>query len=112
MTARVVALALAAWLDRAARAAAAVSAAIGLPIFTPRRLALARAALVRSLIWRATDIDVQQCVRFRERLARLLGAMATKLTLQGRPAIPLSARRLIPCGSIASSVSSRRQKWW
>jgi len=34
------ALALAAWLDRAARAAAAVSAAIGLPIFTPRRLNL------------------------------------------------------------------------
>jgi hypothetical protein len=60
----------------------------------------------------ATYIDVQQCVRFCECLERLLGATRRKIALQGRPAAPLRARRLILCGSIASSVSSRRQKWW
>jgi len=47
-----------------------------------------------------------------EGVERVLGAMRTKITFQNRPAVPLRARRLIPCGSIDSSVSSRRQKWW
>src|ERR1700704_1126340 len=52
MMARVVALALAKYLDRAALAATTVSTAIGLPSFTPLALAACKAALVRSLIRR------------------------------------------------------------
>jgi hypothetical protein len=57
MTARVVALALAEYLDRAALAATTVSTAIGLPSFTPLALAACKAALVRSLIRRASSSE-------------------------------------------------------
>jgi len=68
ITARVVSFALAAQADRAARAFATVCEATGLPSFVPLALAAASAALVRSLMrraspWRNRRITVGRHIR-------------------------------------------------